>query len=94
MLKLAAWRAARFGLTGQLLDPHIMRPTSAQTVIRQLLAHVRDVLEDGDEYPHVEQMVKDLFERGNGAQLQRSTHAGTGSLTDVVAEVVRRTRMS
>jgi carboxylate-amine ligase len=94
LLKLAAWRAARFGLTGELLDPRTMRPTPAHTVIRQLLAHVRDVLEDGDEYPRVNQMVKDLFERGNGAQLQRSTHSHTGSLTDVVADVVRRTRVS
>ena len=91
LLKLSAWRAARFGLTGEILDPTTLRPAPADAVVHRLLSHVRDVLEDGGEYPRVEQLVRELLARGNGAQLQRFTHARTGSLTDVVADVVRRT---
>jgi hypothetical protein len=59
-----------------------------------LLAHVRDSLEDGDEYPAVHRMLQNLLERGNGAQLQRAAHPRTGRLSEVVADAVRRTRES
>jgi hypothetical protein len=42
----------------------------------------------------VAKMVEELLARGNGAQLQRSTRSGVGSMAGVVADAVRRTRES
>lgn len=92
ILKLATWRAARFGLSGELLDPLTWRPAPAAAVLKQLLAHVRESLEDSDEYPAVESMLDELLDRGNGANRQRAVYTGTGLLTEVVADAVRHTR--
>jgi carboxylate-amine ligase len=63
-------------------------------VLEQLLAHVRDALEDSDDYIDAHRMLREVFERGNGAHLQRAAHSRTERLCDVVADAVRRTRES
>jgi carboxylate-amine ligase len=94
LLKLASWRASRYGLGGELLDPRTSIPAPADTVLKQLLAHVRDALEDSGDYLDVQRMLQELLKRGNGAQLQHATWARTGDLRDVVADAVGRTRDS
>ena len=42
LLRLAAWRASRSGLDGELIDPRTGRPGGAAAVTALLLAHVRD----------------------------------------------------
>ena len=46
LLRLAAWRAGRSGLDELLLHPVSMRPEPAEDVVRALLEHVGDALED------------------------------------------------
>lgn len=94
MLRLAAWRAGRSGLEAELVHPETMRPAPAKTVAARLLAHVREVLEDNNEYPEVSQRLEALLRRGNGAQQQRATYHKTGRLADVVAASVQLTQAS
>ncbi|MEU6084359.1 glutamate--cysteine ligase [Streptomyces sp. NPDC047108] len=90
VLRLAAWRAARSGLDGDLLHPLTMRPESSDSVVRALFEHVREVLDDGDR-ALVEEGLQELSRRGTGARFQRELFRRTGSLRDVVVECARRT---
>ncbi|CAL9653916.1 Putative glutamate--cysteine ligase 2 [Streptomyces sp. enrichment culture] len=92
LLRLAAWRAARSGLTGELLHPATMRRMPAETVVRALLDHVGDALAEAGDMERVREECAALLRRGNGARVQRELLERTGSLRDVVTGCVRRTQ--
>ncbi|MDX6362229.1 glutamate--cysteine ligase [Streptomyces sp. NPDC058274] len=92
LLRLAAWRAARYGLEEDLLHPLFLRPEPAEDVVRALLEHVGDALADSGDTDRAEQAVSVLLRDGNGARVQRQLLESTGSLSAVVAECVRRTQ--
>jgi carboxylate-amine ligase len=93
LLRLAAWRAARSGLTEELLHPATMRRMPAETVVRALLEHVREALAAAGDLERAEKLAEGLLRQGNGARVQRELLERTGSLRDVVTECVRRTQM-
>jgi carboxylate-amine ligase len=92
LLRLAAWRAARSGLTEELLHPATMRRMPAETVVRALLEHAGEALEATGDYDRAHESVAELLRNGNGARVQREVLERTGSLRDVVTECVRRTQ--
>jgi carboxylate-amine ligase len=92
LLRLAAWRAGRSGLDDQLIHPVTLTPEGAETVVRALLDHVRDALEDSGDLTFVEQGVTKLLKTGNGARVQRELLERSGSLRELVAECALRTR--
>ncbi|MFJ8194540.1 glutamate--cysteine ligase [Streptomyces sp. NPDC096094] len=92
LLRLAAWRAARSGLTEELLHPATMRRMPAETVVRALLDHVGEALTADGDLDRVRDGVGELLRHGNGARVQRELLERTGSLRDVVTECVRRTQ--
>jgi carboxylate-amine ligase len=78
ILRLAAWRAGRSGLTGDLVHPRTGRPTPAAEVLQALLDHVRGALVDTGDLERVTDGLADLQRRGTGADLQRRVHRETG----------------
>ncbi|MFI6039425.1 glutamate--cysteine ligase [Streptomyces sp. NPDC051315] len=92
LLRLADWRAARSGLTGDLLHPVTMRSAPAETVVRALLDHVGDALEDSGDLKRAREACAELLREGNGARIQREVWERTGSLRDVVTTCVRHTQ--
>ncbi|MGQ4355530.1 glutamate--cysteine ligase [Streptomyces drozdowiczii] len=92
LLRMADWQAGRSGLEGPLLHPATMRPAPAPDVVRALLAHVRDALEDSGDLTAAEEGIEQVLKRGTGARIQRDALERTGSLRDAVAECVTRTR--
>ncbi|MET7454685.1 glutamate--cysteine ligase [Streptomyces sp. NPDC005574] len=92
LLRLSAWRAARSGLTGELLHPATMRRMPAESVVRSLLEHVGQALTDSGDLDRAEDTVAGLLRHGNGARVQRELLERTGSLHDVVTECARRTQ--
>ncbi|QYX82477.1 glutamate--cysteine ligase 2 [Streptomyces akebiae] len=92
LLRLATWRAARSGMSENLLDPVTMRPRPALDVIRSLLHHVEGALVDHGDADLARDAVAALTGRGNGARVQREVMARTGSLREVVAACVRHTQ--
>jgi len=91
LLRLAVWQAAHDGVEGQLVDPLSGRPRPWIGVLRDLVGHVRDSLEEFGDMARVEAGIDRLAQVGTGATAQRRTFDKTGQLLDVVVEAVRRT---
>ncbi|MES4892113.1 glutamate--cysteine ligase [Streptomyces sp. NPDC096012] len=92
LLRMGDWRAARFGLDGDLLDPATMRPRPAAQVVRALLEHTGDALTDFGDAARAGRAVEELLRDGNGAREQRRLLERAGSLRDVVTGCVRLTQ--
>jgi len=86
LLRLAAWKASRWGLRGELLDPHTHRPAPALAVVNSLLRHVRGSLEDMGDLQRVEDLVDRLLGEGTGAVRQMEVLHRTGDLERVVED--------
>ncbi|MBG6238703.1 carboxylate-amine ligase [Mycetocola sp. CAN_C7] len=91
LLRLAGWHAARFGLSGDLLDPRTMRPQPAAVVVAALVEHVRSSLAANGDEESVDRQVGRVLERGTGADRQRAVLSRTGQLADVVTDLARVT---
>jgi carboxylate-amine ligase len=91
LLRLAAWRASRSGLDGDLVDPVTGLPAQAATVAGLLLEHCRDALDDAGETDVVRGLLAALLARGNGAAFQRAAYRQSGRLADVVGRAVTAT---
>jgi carboxylate-amine ligase len=91
LLRLASWRAGHDGIGGVLVDPVSRRPRPWIEVMRDLVTHVHDPLEESGDIERVEVGIDRLARVGTGAAVQRRTFAKTGQLLDVVVEAVRRT---
>jgi carboxylate-amine ligase len=87
-LRLAAWRASRFGLDGELLDPQLNVLRDGRQVARALFEYVRPVLEEQEEELMVESLLRQTLIRGTGSSRQRAVYARTGSLAEVVSDAV------
>jgi carboxylate-amine ligase len=91
LLRGAAWRAARSGLAGDLVD--VVRATAvpALDMVQRLVDHVRPALRANGDLDAVESSLQRLVARGTGADLQRASYGRRGLLSDVVADAVART---
>jgi carboxylate-amine ligase len=78
VLRLAAWRAGRSGLTGDLVHPLTGTPVPAAAVVAALFDHVRPALADAGDEQRVADGLEELLRRGTGADLQRRIHRETG----------------
>jgi glutamate---cysteine ligase / carboxylate-amine ligase len=94
LLRVAAWRAARWGLAGELVHPGTGRPAPAAEVLHALLEAVRPALADSGDEQRVAAGVTELLRRGTGAQRQRRVHGRTGNLAEVVRDAVAGTHRS
>jgi carboxylate-amine ligase len=88
VLRVAAWRAGRSGLAGDLVHPLTGRPAPAADVVGALLDHVRPALADAGDEQRATDGLAALLRRGTGADLQRRVHGETGDLTAVVRAAV------
>lgn len=86
LLRLAGWKSSRWGLRGELLDPHTHRPAPALAVVNSLLNHIRGALEDMDDLHRVEDLVDRVLAGGTGAVRQMEVLHRTGDLKRVVQD--------
>jgi carboxylate-amine ligase len=91
LLRAAEWRAARYGVSAQLVDVQAGVAVPAQELIEKLLGFVRPVLEEQDEWDEIHSLTRDVLERGNGAMRQCAAWKKNGRLEDVVDLVVAET---
>ena len=91
VLRVAAWRAGRSGLSGDLVHPLSGRPAPAADVVSALVDHVRRALADTGDLDLVQHGLAEVRRRGTGADLQRRVFEQTGDLTAVVRSAVSAT---
>lgn len=87
-LRLGCWRASRFGIDGELLDPLSGTLRDAHELARALLEYVRPVLREQGEDLLVESLLNQVLIRGTGSTRQRAVYARTESLAEVVSDAV------
>ena len=93
LLRVAGWRAARSGLTGELVHPRSGRPAAAAADLADLVEHVRPALAAHGDERTVDDGVAELLRRGNGAQQQRAVYDRTHDLAAVVRAGVTATHV-
>nr|WP_269205092.1 glutamate--cysteine ligase [Motilibacter aurantiacus] len=72
LLRAARWRAARHGLQGSLFDPLRGELVPAPAAVGDLLAMLRDDLEDRGEWDEVQALAGQALARGTSAARQRA----------------------
>jgi carboxylate-amine ligase len=91
LLRLAAWRASRSGLSDVLLSPLTGRPEPAAAVADTLLGHVSDALAEAGDTATVRELLAALLARGNGAAFQRNAYRQSQDLHQVVQSAIAAT---
>jgi glutamate---cysteine ligase / carboxylate-amine ligase len=94
LLRVAGWRAARDGLSTELVHPLLGTLVPPRTVFEAAVEHVRPALEETGDLERVRDSFERLVARGNGATRQRTAHEAGGSLRAVVEDLARRTEES
>ncbi len=84
LVQTARWRAARYGLSGSLVDLRRRRTAPAAEVVGLLLAHLRPALEEQGDWDELSGLVERTLTDGNGADRQRAALARRGDLGDVI----------
>ena len=90
-LRLAYWRASRFGMDEDLLHPVLGVPQDASTAAFALLEHVRPALTDMGDAQLAGSLLRQLVARGTGCRRQRASLLLRGDLHDVVSDAVEIT---
>lgn len=87
LLNIAHWQAARFGLTGMLMDPDTHTSVPAAEVVRKAFHCARPALARTQDIPHVHQGLRRLLNQGTGSEEQRRIAArkGLGGLLEYAA---------
>ncbi|WP_426592150.1 carboxylate-amine ligase [Cellulomonas sp. McL0617] len=91
LLRAAAWRAARSGLTGDLVDPLTGTPVPAAEAVATLVERVRPALVANGDVDWVEHQIATVLRRGNGAIQQLGWRAEGADDDEVVRRAVDRT---
>ena len=94
-LNLAYWRASRSGLDDELIHPVTGQAVPAENVLRALLRHIGDALDESERESDrpglTTDLMRDLLARGNGATQQRRVYQQSGDLPTVVRNAVAHT---
>ena len=91
LLRASKWRAARFGLDGELIDPWGRKTVPASRMVEALLTFVRPGLESVGDWDEVSTLTREVVRRGNGATRQRRAFQVAGRFEDVVDLILEET---
>jgi carboxylate-amine ligase len=91
LVRAAHWRAARYGLEGELVDVAAQRTVPAAQLVNDLLEFVRPALDATNDWEEISTLVRHTLAHGNGAQRQCQVYAERGSLESVVDFIIKET---
>lgn len=91
LLRAAHWRAARYGLEGELIDLTAQKSVPAPDLVQKLLDKLRPALEAAGDWTETTGLVAETLRHGNGAMRQREVYKRTGKLEDVVDHLIAET---
>ncbi|HJF76852.1 MAG TPA: YbdK family carboxylate-amine ligase [Brevibacterium linens] len=87
LLNIAHWQAARFGLTGMLMDPDTHTSVPAAEVVRKVFHRARPALMRSQDMGRVHRGLRRLLSQGTGSEEQRrvAERQGVGGLLEHAA---------
>ncbi|MGB3136093.1 MAG: carboxylate-amine ligase [Nodosilinea sp.] len=91
LLKAAHWTAARYGLSGDLIDLQQQQAISAKDGIQQLMTYLKPALEAEGDWDTVNGIVQNLLAEGNSASRQRQWYKESGTWEGVVDRLIEQT---
>ncbi|SEJ49215.1 carboxylate-amine ligase [Arthrobacter sp. yr096] len=91
VLRMANWKASRFGVNNHVLHPLEQRPYPAAEVASALLRHVRTALTAAGDFALARAGVANILRRGTGERLQRQAFSRRLRLSDVVSAAIAST---
>ena len=91
LLRVANWRAARYGLEDELVDVLAERTAPARDLIERFLTFLRPALEAEGDWEHISRLVVRTLEHGNGSMRQRALFQKTRSMANVVQYIIDET---
>ncbi|MFF1252651.1 glutamate--cysteine ligase [Pseudarthrobacter sp. NPDC058329] len=91
MLRLASWRASRYGIEDELIHPKLNRPRPAEESVAALLEHVEPALSETGDRSLVEKTIRQILANGTGASRQRTVMNSARKLREVVLDAAKRT---
>ncbi len=94
LLRVAGWRAARFGITADLVHPVTSSLVPPRQVFEATVDFTRDALVESGDLERVVDSFERLVSRGTGSTRQRQVFEETGDLRAVVEDLARRTEES
>ena len=92
ILRAAEWRAARYGVEGELIDVRQSQLRPAREVVEGFLGWLRPVLDERGEWEFAQNWAAQVLAEGNGAARQRRALEEGGSLSGVVDDLIARTK--
>jgi glutamate---cysteine ligase / carboxylate-amine ligase len=94
LLRVAGWRAARFGLAHDLVHPSGEGLAPVREVVDATVRHAQDALQEAGDLERVTGSFERLLARGTGATRQRSVFEAKQDLAAVVTDLADRTDAS
>jgi carboxylate-amine ligase len=91
LLRVAGWRAARYGIAGDLVHPVTRELAPPREVFGALIEHIGPALDRTGERRFVQDGFERVVTRGNGAVRQRRTFEETHDLVAVVDDLADAT---
>jgi len=91
VIRMANWKASRFGVNNQLLHPLEQAPYAAADVAGALLRHIRGALTATGDLALARTGVANILRRGTGERLQRQAYGQRRRLSDVVSAAIAST---
>lgn len=91
LLRVANWRAARYGLEDELVDVLAERTVPARELVEGFLRFLRPALECEGDWERISSLVARTLDHGNGAMRQRALFQQTGDMRDVVQYIIDET---
>ncbi|HVG39342.1 MAG TPA: hypothetical protein VM870_08645, partial [Pyrinomonadaceae bacterium] len=91
LMRAAKWRAARFGLSADLIDVEQRQSVPARQLLEKMLLFLRPSLEDFGEWDEVSSLVEKVITNGTGAERQRQAFTRSGNHEELVDYIVSET---
>ncbi|MDB5350607.1 MAG: glutamate--cysteine ligase [Planctomycetota bacterium] len=86
------WRASRFGLAADLVDPATLEPQPARSIIEQMVCQLAPIASELGCERDLE-FVLEMIARLTGSERQIALYEQTGDLAEVVRTLVRQSRL-
>lgn len=91
ILRLASWRASRYGIEDELIFPELNQPRPAEECVIALLDHIGLALTETEDRTVVEGTIREILANGTGASRQRTVMNSAGNFRKVMLDAAKRT---